>query len=325
MRLLGAGLSGLLALSAVGTGPAWALAPAQETVATEQTQASRLTPRNTPVAPRLVWSENFENGTTSAPTSLNYGGVVYRGAQGNTYTGTPVWIDPNKCNGIIVNSQAPSAAYYGCGSLAMDNLRQVAYGLGQFSATTPTATNHVLSELSQGILGTGIMFQGTGLNTSYPVNGRFLYATVDAGAIQCASADDPIYQFEYTQDGGTTWSTLGPQTNVCAAGQIISLPALGAAPAKQGAFLTINPGSTFRYTGTSLGVRVANRQGGGNGNDGGIDNVRVFDASPSMYKSFSPTSMITGQRSLLTFTIVNTNELGAKAGWSFTDTLPVGL
>ena len=79
------------------------------------------------------------------------------------------------------------------------------------------------------------------------------------------------------------------------------------------------------YTGTSLGIKMLNLQGSGAGNDHAFDDIKVLDATPQLDKSFSPTSVVLGGTSTLTYTITNTSDLAAKDGWSFTDTLPSGL
>lgn len=70
---------------------------------------------------------------------------------------------------------------------------------------------------------------------------------------------------------------------------------------------------------------MRNGNGGTGGNDGSIDNVRLLDVTPQLDKRFTPRLTAPGTPTTLTFTITNTNELLAKPGWSFTDTLPAGL
>jgi uncharacterized repeat protein (TIGR01451 family) len=79
------------------------------------------------------------------------------------------------------------------------------------------------------------------------------------------------------------------------------------------------------FTGATLGLKVINEQGSGNGNDHAFDDIRLLDVTPQLDKSFSPTTAQVGGTSTLTFSITNTADLLAKSGWSFTDTLPAGL
>ncbi|WP_461635652.1 DUF7927 domain-containing protein [Leucobacter aridicollis] len=53
--------------------------------------------------------------------------------------------------------------------------------------------------------------------------------------------------------------------------------------------------------------------------------MTIYDVTPQLDKSFSPTRVPVGDISRLTLTITNTSELAKKAGWAFTDTLPAGL
>lgn len=62
-----------------------------------------------------------------------------------------------------------------------------------------------------------------------------------------------------------------------------------------------------------------------NGNDGAIDNVSIRDVTPWLTKLFSPARTPIGTTSTLTLTVNNTNEMSAKHGWSFVDTMPEGL
>lgn len=76
---------------------------------------------------------------------------------------------------------------------------------------------------------------------------------------------------------------------------------------------------------TSLTLRVNNANTTGGGNDFLMDDMVLLDVTPQLSKAFSPASLGVGGSSTLTFTITNAAELGAKNGWSFTDTLPAGL
>ncbi len=83
----------------------------------------------------------------------------------------------------------------------------------------------------------------------------------------------------------------------------------------------LSDGDTFR-------VRMTNDSpGGGNGgagNDSAIDNLRVIDATPVADKRFvtpAPGSL----RTTLQIFVTNRDDLAAKNGFSFTDTLPAGL
>ena len=74
-----------------------------------------------------------------------------------------------------------------------------------------------------------------------------------------------------------------------------------------------------------LGLRVYNAQVNAIGNDVAFDNVQIVDVTPQVDKAFAPQQIAAGQTSRLTWTITNTADRDAKSGFSFTDTLPVGV
>lgn len=76
---------------------------------------------------------------------------------------------------------------------------------------------------------------------------------------------------------------------------------------------------------SSLGWVMRNRQSSSGGNDGAIDAVTLYDATPQLENAFDGARPFVGETTRLTFTIRNTTELGAKPGWSFTEALPDGL
>ena len=78
-------------------------------------------------------------------------------------------------------------------------------------------------------------------------------------------------------------------------------------------------------SGSSIGVRLVNNNGSGAGNDLAFDNIKIFDVTPQLDKSFSSDEVGVGQTSTLTLTVTNTDDLAAKNGWSFIDNLPAGL
>ncbi len=79
------------------------------------------------------------------------------------------------------------------------------------------------------------------------------------------------------------------------------------------------------FSGSSLGLRLQNATGSGNGNDAAFDNIAVTDVTPRLDRTFASSTAPTGGSATLTFTVTNTSERGAKSGWGFTDTLPAGL
>ncbi|MFT4188300.1 MAG: hypothetical protein QM621_06920, partial [Aeromicrobium sp.] len=68
-----------------------------------------------------------------------------------------------------------------------------------------------------------------------------------------------------------------------------------------------------------------NVQDTSSGNDAAFDNIEILDVTPQLDKEFVSGSGVPGTEARLRFTVTNTSELGAKAGWGFTDTFPEGL
>jgi hypothetical protein len=79
------------------------------------------------------------------------------------------------------------------------------------------------------------------------------------------------------------------------------------------------------FSGSELGIVMRNAFGGTGGNDHAFDDIRLLDVTPQLGKSFTPDRTEVDGSSVLTLTITNTDDLLAKEGWPFTDTLPAGL
>ncbi|CAN0389782.1 unnamed protein product, partial [Phaeothamnion confervicola] len=83
--------------------------------------------------------------------------------------------------------------------------------------------------------------------------------------------------------------------------------------------------SSYLFTGSALGIVVRNNTGQLQGNDYAIDNLQMIDVTPQLDKAFSTPSAEPGAAVTLTFTVTNRSDLGAKLGWSATDSLPTGM
>lgn len=89
--------------------------------------------------------------------------------------------------------------------------------------------------------------------------------------------------------------------------------------------ITARTTEAFKHTGTTLGVRMYNKNGDTFGNDGGFDNLRVEDVTPHLSKAFATAFASAGGIAQIVFTITNTTDNLAKPGWEFTDNLAAGL
>ncbi|MCT1478413.1 DUF11 domain-containing protein [Microbacterium sp. p3-SID336] len=301
-----------------------------------------------PQAPAAaVYLETFENQTATSGIRI---GQYTGGAAANTetYLTSPNWAPAaDQCNGWILRSSTPRNATVtgvdsGCDATAWAYLQGMATAIGLYigEPLTTAQQNQILSEYTNGgsAPGPGVEFQTAKPITAGIVPGHFYLISAVYGAANCVSEGptlnrvDPQLSFNLLVNqtgsgpapgtGGGTVTTLASGLNPCtdpAAREITVGGRLFHVAELQSA------GFRADATTTSLGVQLFNAAGGFRGNDSGFDDPQIVDATPQLDKVFSPTTVKVGQTSTLTFTITNTDELEAKNGWSFTDTLPAGL
>jgi uncharacterized repeat protein (TIGR02543 family) len=297
----------------------------------------------TPRSPVVLWTDSFENfpqpGSAPnggqngvAPMALNYGGVKYTSATGTTYTGDPQWLNVTGCNGIVLSGQAASAAWpssTGCENTArsLDNLRKMAQAVGSVNGTG-SATNHIVAAYTN----RGFNTAGVEAQTEQPIAfssvaaNRYFTASVWATAINC-DAVKPRLTFEYSTDG-TTWNAFGSTyIDPCSLPNVANQTNYSGVNVAKG---FANSGIMLPVSSTQMYLRVKNVQTNtGGGNDGGWDDLTLYEATPAISKEFNPTSIDKTANpsavSTLTFTVTNTTDKSAKAGWEITDTLPTGL
>lgn len=316
--------------------------------------------------PTLVFLENFENGMTNLATgaksyTTTNGATQYVGAAGQTYTGSPQWINGERCNGVVLsynNSLGPawaSTPLLGnkCSTVAgvqsYNGIRTLARGMGQYTGSGDN--EHIVSGYTECVLDVlgntsncdtigsgpvnGVMFQ---TNTQVPVTpGHFYTFGVDTVYGNCASpastttqASDPQYQFQLVNAAGVA-SNVGGILNGCRPSPTRTLFTVNR-PLAIGASTTMNvyasslvANAPFQYNSPTMGIKMFNASGVTNGNDGGFDNIKVLDVTPQLDKAFAPAIIAQGQTTTLTYTVTNTSDLLAKNGWHFVDTLPAGL
>ncbi|WP_329021704.1 DUF7507 domain-containing protein [Streptomyces sp. NBC_00690] len=270
-----------------------------------------------PQAPSVVYAEDFENNTGATPILL----PAYVGAppQNETYTADPVWLNPARCNGIILSqSGADQPACLAQSPVAMNALKALAGVLGQVNGSATPATNHVVSAYTDGDSPGADKVEFQTVNPiAIPTTGRFITFSVDAAALNCA-VSAPLLKFYLTGSGPdipTFSSPINPCTDPRAQNFYGGLVKAGSFPSN---------GSVL-FTGASLGLKMLNGQGSGDGNDHAFDNIRILDVTPQLDKSFDPATITAGGVSTLTLTVTNTTDLAAKAGFGLTDALPAGL
>ncbi|WP_051760874.1 choice-of-anchor P family protein [Herbidospora cretacea] len=264
-----------------------------------------------PADPQVVFSEEFENGMGTAPLMVT--GYTGPAPHAMTYTADPAWL--TSCNGLIASRLNPAVApplAQQCGGW-WPVVRDLAAALGQWAGGDP-ATNHAVTAFTHTPPGAGKVQ----LETEHPVSigsgNRFVTFSVDAAAVNC-NVDHPLIAF-YLLDGNTAIPTFSQPIDTCAdPGAVIGGISVG----------TYTSDAPVLFSGSQLGIRLVNTQGGTNGNDGAIDNVRVLDVTPQLGLSYSPGQTTIGQNANLTLTVTNTSELREKIGWSFEVALPDGL
>lgn len=317
------------------------------------------------LAQTTAYSEGFENGTAAATVGLaNYSnsphtpytasvwwlnypqcnGVVVR------YT-TPAFATGH-CDGFTANSN----------NSARNNVRRLADVLGQVAAgvvggttdtspvngsTATTRTNHALTAWT--IQGAGASGQTTQFETStLPLDtsiGRYYTARVDVAEASCTYAggvntsslnflfvsgttatainSSPIRACTNTSAGFYTSPDAGPP-DMPRLGQTPEPWGNGGASVRAGRFIS-NGAIKIAAGATQPRLRMTNSILTGDGNDFAIDNITLVEVTPAFSKSFSPSTVVAGGTTVLTFTITNTSDNLAKSGWEFTDNLTAGL
>jgi len=282
--------------------PAWANSPAiADTVS----------------APKVLFTEDFENGPATVPTLLS----SYTGAAplDETYTADPAWVSTAACNGYIVSPEDPATPPPDCNDSGAWPLIQASVAdLGTWAGGDPE-TNHALTQFTDSDPGAGKVQ----LQTAQPIPllsaGRFLTVETDAAGENCFG-DNQLYQFNLLE-GATAAPTSSAPINPCAdPGEIVP------GPYDVDVYVGTYIGDlAVLSSNSSVGIQLINEQGDGYGNDGALDNIRLLDVTPQLDLSGTAGTVPVGAPANLTFTITNTSELDAKDGWSFTTTLPTGL
>ncbi|WP_035705050.1 DUF11 domain-containing protein, partial [Glycomyces tenuis] len=302
-----------------------------------------------PADPSLVFMEDFENGDPATYTPL----VDYVGTAGTTYTAESTWTNLEDCNGTILSyltEEAPCPNDQ-LNSYPRNNIRRFADVLGQVGAgveggtddnpangsTDATKSNRALAAFTRELdpAANAIELQSSNTADAGITEPRFLTFSVDVVEGSCdylggennsrldfflawdgvehPTQDEPIMACRDEGTGSYTSDWIEPGGWGDSGGDYV----------RAGTFYS--NGSQLVPPDVDLSIVMRNQTGSGQGNDHGIDNIRLMDVTPQLDKAFSPTSVPVNGTSTLTFTVTNTSELSAKAGWGFTDDLPEGL
>lgn len=306
-----------------------------------------------PGFPNQVFHETFEVGQGVNATKL----ANYVGVNGQTHTADPFWLRYDQCNGVLMRYEMPhiTGEYCEVGGRdtreARNNTRRLADVLGQLEAgvvgstnsATPvnasnatTKLNHAVTAFTHTVNGpnNAVMIKTSPLNIAADET-RFYVASVDVAELSCThmgGANNSALRFSFLT-GASEWNITSSAIRACQAPNVryYDSPWLdggwfyGGNYVAAGTFHT--DGSALLTPAQMLGLQVQMRNeiGATDGNDSAFDNIRIYDATPQLDKSFSPAEVRVGETSRLTLTVTNTSDLAEKAGWSFTDTLPSGL
>lgn len=289
-----------------------------------------------PVAPVIVWSEDFENPQTPPIATEGRDLLAYQGADpaGQTYTADPLYrMSANQCNGIVTSfSQDPNSAAMIAACAVQGNwnsLQQMAEVVGRYQGQSAAAArnNHVMAMLTaNGTFPAGAIAFRTATNIAQSASSRFLTARTDVVATFCSSGfTAPLLRFSLINDAGTELPISTTAINPCVGGQSFNTTPIGVSGPQTAVAQTVTSPGALLFSGASVGFVLHNDQTSFMGNDSSIDNAQIIDVTPQLDKAFSPASIQLGQVSRLTMTITNTTDLLRKQGWSFTDNLPAGL
>ncbi|WP_312840595.1 hypothetical protein [Delftia tsuruhatensis] len=191
-----------------------------------------------PVAPVIVWSEDFENPQTPPIATEGRDLLAYQGADpaGQTYTADPLYrMSANQCNGIVTSfSQDPNSAAMIAACAVQGNwnsLQQMAEVVGRYQGQSAAAArnNHVMAMLTaNGTFPAGAIAFRTATNIAQSASSRFLTARTDVVATFCSSGfTAPLLRFSLINDAGTELPISTTAINPCVGGQSFNTTPIG--------------------------------------------------------------------------------------------------
>lgn len=353
-------MAAILASTFVATTPAYAAPSVAE--ATAQPAALVSMAAGVAEAPVEVWSEGFEQGQSNTPTPLGTYATVGTTPR---YSADAFWLNYADCNGVVVNYNAtfPGSGYCSNGgttgaAASKYKVRRMADVLGQVQAgatggatdTTPvnassdaSKNNHAVTAMTtsaNSTTGNRKMLESTAplALSSTPTTSRYYTMSIEVAEDSCTAANNSRLNLTLFGSGiaGDRLLTVAPiracdvvggrYTSPVISGDNTSDPwGTGSPSTRAGTFATNASTLLSPAEAASVRVRLTNEISASTGNDVSFDNLRLFDATPSLDKWFSPATVVAGTPTTLTFTITNTTELASKYDWRFTDTLPSGV
>lgn len=274
-------------------------------------------------APVVLFHEDFENIPHTGPIVPL---VDYVSADGYRYSAEGPWADPfSKCNGFVTSGQNQMGASCAGNPSSQGGLLALVNVLGQVNGTDPE-TNAAAAAYTAGprYAENLIEFETVGESIPLPTANRFITFSVNAAATSCGATFQPEMRFSVLS-GGEEIEISDAPINPCTDKRATQF-----APTDDPDLFVFSAGTfasdgSFLTSGSSVGIRMRNVNGGTSGNDGAFDDIRLLDVTPHLNKEFLPERVPSGSTSTLTLTVTNTSELASKDGWAFTDTLRSGL
>ena len=272
-----------------------------------------------PAAPTQIFAETFENVAGNTLVGLN----TYTGTQGATYSADPFWLSVAACNGFVLQGNTPipfTGAGAGCvnnASQPQNRLVDLAGVLGAGSADP--ASNRAVAAYTQanGPGNANLLLQSSNSGIAL-VKNHFYVASLDVAEVNCFAPTNSTLDFGLRLASGEVMIAGAPAV-ACDTGTAVQV---NGHEVKSGTFFS--PSFKAPAAGAADLV-VRNRSDNGAGNDFAYDNLRFYDATPTLHKAFDAASVEVGVPTTMRLTVVNTSELSAKNGWSFTDKLPKGM
>ncbi len=309
--------SGLLVAGGASTAQAVSFGPPGN-----PTPAPVTTPAPAPgpvaVARTVLYDEGFQNGVNGGGLPL----TRFTGVAGDTLAADPYYLDYTQCNGVILSGTeklGPSicSKYANPAKLrvnAENSMRGFATALGGSQFNGLGSGNRAITFLTANVQIPRNLVELETLNpaTVAGLTGKYLGFSINSSQVCSDGLSNfvqPSFQFFSKTSAGVIAQT--GSLNPCTA---------------YGDRGTANGTVAVLATSNQVGFRIVNTSGGGlTGNDMGFDDFTVWDETPQLTKSFSPTTLPVNTSSKLTFTVTNTTDLQAKNGWSFVDSLPLNL
>ena len=267
--------------------------------------------------PEPVFAEDFENiegDWVKLPD--------YVGATGTTYTGSDYWTSVAACNGLILRYASPPTPRSGCGAYDENDeaVENGAYYAPMAAGGEPSKANHAWTFWSDQPVTSGqVMLQSTSGIAVEP-GGRFLRLGFDGVGMACSQAH-PALSFSLV-DEGVDHPAFGAAIDPCAdPAKTVANPPSG--PVKVASYLS---DVGVQVSAERVDLVLRNESDQSIGNDGGIDNLRIFDVTPSLSAAFDPAGPLkVWDIADLNFTVTNSDDALKKDGWGLETKLPPGM